>query len=198
MGNYGRWDRVFRRADPSKTVLYGSETTYRHAAHFLRLCHQVEDWGCGLGGFRRFREQCIGVDSSKTPFADIKADLVNYQPEPSTDGILIRHVLENNEDWRSILLNAQRGENVRRICVILFTPMQEETRILRWNRGKMWEVPVPDIGFKWEDLLSVIDRRWHVETQDLVTVSKHKFERVIKLTRPLLPPTPSEPLSVFD
>jgi hypothetical protein len=86
--------------------LYGDSTTYHLAADFLIDVAEVEDWGCGYGGFRKFcKTKYIGIDgSSYSPAASKIVDLADYRSE--AEGILVRHVLEHNYEWESILQNA--------------------------------------------------------------------------------------------
>jgi hypothetical protein len=69
----------------------------------------VEDWGCGGGGFRRFclSPRYIGLDGSKTPFADKIVDLCTYSL--IAPGIMMRHILEHNYEWERILVSAVRS-----------------------------------------------------------------------------------------
>src|SRR5438309_1438200 len=103
VGNAGKWNPFYREI--TRTELYGDDITYKRASDFLADVSEVEDWGCGLGGFRRFcRTPYIGIDGSKSAFADKIADLASYRSQ--ADGILIRHVLEHDYRWRKILDNA--------------------------------------------------------------------------------------------
>lgn len=91
--------------DKGSLRLYGT-VTYRRAAAFLTDVTEVEDWGCGAGGFKRFcRPRYVGVDGSKTPFADRVVDLCTYTSR--VEGIMMRHVIEHSYLWRAILDNGQ-------------------------------------------------------------------------------------------
>jgi hypothetical protein len=88
---------------------YGNTETYNLGYNFLKDCNIIEDWGCGVGGFKKNfinndLNKYIGIDGSKTPFADIKTDLTQYIS--NTDGIFMRHILEHNYEWKKILENA--------------------------------------------------------------------------------------------
>jgi hypothetical protein len=177
--NVGKWDPWYARI--SEPELYGDETTYRIAADFLADCDLVEDWGCGKGGFRRFcRTRYVGVDGSKTPFADRIADLANYTTE--APGILLRHVLEHNMAWERVLDNAVASFG-HKLCIVLFTPFQPKTRQLKYTK----ELDVPDIGFARGDIerrLAGLD--WKLE-QGLVTNTDYRIEHVYLVTRPREP-----------
>jgi hypothetical protein len=100
---------------------YGDTVTYRMAAAFMVDIEVIEDWRCGAGGFRSFYSgKYIGIDGSRTPFADRIVDLCNY--ESNVDGILIRQVLEHNYQWSLILDTAVRSFN-RRLCLFSFSPL---------------------------------------------------------------------------
>src|SRR5215469_4856927 len=139
MTNAGRWDAVY--AGTSEPASYGDDTTYQIAADFRRDCRTIEDWGCGLGWFRSFLPadcEYFGVDGSHSPFADRIADLETYRT--TCEGLLLRHVLEHNHNWRVILDNALASFS-RRLALILFTPLAErEVELARCGR-----TGVPDL-----------------------------------------------------
>src|SRR5260370_38719332 len=146
MTNAGRWDKVYKQA--AESAPYGDDTTYQIAAEFLRDCRTVEDWGCGLGWFRRFLPvDCayLGVDGSRSPFAERIVDLESYRS--ACEGLLLRHVLEHNRNWRRVLDNALASFTCR-MAVVLFTPLAEaETEIARCG-----QTGVPDLSLPGEDL----------------------------------------------
>lgn len=97
--NVGKWDEVYRNLSVTTPATYADAITYLMAAAFLADVEEVEDWGCGGGGFRRFcvSPQYIGLDGSKTPFADKIVDLCTYRSTAA--GIMMRHILEHNYQW---------------------------------------------------------------------------------------------------
>ncbi len=103
--NVGKWDGWYVNLSVSNQgpVLYANAVTYLMAAAFLADVDEVEDWGCGGGGFRRFclSWRYIGLDGSRTPFADKIVDLCTYSS--NVPGIMMRHLLEHNYDWERIL-----------------------------------------------------------------------------------------------
>lgn len=143
---HGSWDNTaespFRYGD--------TDTTYIKAMQFLdgpgRL---VEDWGCGGGWARRFVTQGTyrGVDANFGPGTDVVTDLRTYRSQ--ADGVLLRHVLEHNRDWAVVLANAIA--TAPRVCVVLFTPLVEETHI-----SHEFEIGIVDISFKLDDLLVLL------------------------------------------
>lgn len=149
----GAWDAHHGTLDAP--LQYGADTTYRMAADALHGCMTVEDWGCGGGAFRRFLDPWqyyLGVDGSETPFAGIHADL-RYYRSSHADGILLRHVLEHNYEWRTILANAVASYQ-RTLVVVLFTVLADETHTVL-TEPDYGDVPV--IAFRLGDLLARID-----------------------------------------
>jgi hypothetical protein len=154
----GKWNRWFSLLgeDPEP---FGDSETYQMAADFTADCDMVEDWGCGKGWLRRFipPHRYRGVDGSTSPFADVIADLTTYQTYE--DGIVIRHVLEHEYEWRKILDNAIVSAR-RRLVIILFTPTnQERTRQIAYAP----DPGVPDLSFFLPDLvLPAAEAGWQV------------------------------------
>jgi hypothetical protein len=148
--NVGKWDAWYGGVDPASphACQYGDTVTYLMAASFMMDVGEVEDWGCGAGGFKRFyRGRYIGLDGSKTPIAEKIVDLCEYKS--SVDGIVIRHVLEHNYDWAKILDNAL-GSFRKKLCLILFTPFAEETKEIAHNA--IHGIDAPDLSFSQADI----------------------------------------------
>lgn len=125
---------------------YGPDTTYEAAAKFLEG-GPVEDWGCGTCYARKFFPKgYVGVDRANT-FADVVGDLRYLKIRPDKF-ILLRHVLEHNEDWEKILGNAVSSS--KKLAIVVFTPFGEETKIINWTENQRGKVP--DISFRKEDL----------------------------------------------
>lgn len=119
----GRWDPWYRGGTGKRlAACYGPSDTYVAAEAWLKGL-AVEDWGCGYAQFREFHEGPYrGVDGS-AGWADVVADLTVYRSSPTArpEGILLRHVLEHNRDWRRILMNAVTSFD-KRMVLIVFTP----------------------------------------------------------------------------
>lgn len=130
----GRWAPWYATGRP---VSYGETVTYQMAADWLAGL-AVEDWGCGCAAFRGFHDgPYLGVDG--TPgWADEVVDLVTRRSE--TPGLLLRHVLEHNEEWPAILANATASAS-ERIVVVTFVPDGDGQRV-----GWCEELGVPDIA----------------------------------------------------
>lgn len=151
MSNLGKWNRWYE-LDGDTPTSYGSTDTYELGAEFLADVEGiVEDWGCGRGYFRTLvaPDRYRGIDGSVSRHADLVVDLVDYRSDVA--GIFLRHVLEHDYRWKAILKNA--AESAReKLVVVLFTPMQDETREIAWND----DPGVPDIGFALDDLLEIL------------------------------------------
>ena len=120
--NVGKWDAWYEEAVAEAP--YGDEATYRMAAAFFSDCASVEDWGCGLGWFRRYipTSRYRGVDGSMSRFADEVVDLASYRS--AAEGVLLRHVLEHDYRWQAILENAVASFS-RKLVLVLYTPVGE-------------------------------------------------------------------------
>lgn len=130
----GLWD--LRRGEPRP---YGSEETYKLGAFFLRDV-AVEDRGCGWAWFKNYHKKVIGVDASGKQ-ADIKADLRVYRNK--VDGIFMRHVLEHNYNWATLLVNAIEDFQ-KKFFLALFTPHSKDSRVMRVDRLKRPDIAISD------------------------------------------------------
>ena len=144
--NVGKWDRWYGFVDPATPEPYGDSPSYQMIADFVEGL-DVRDWGCGKGWLRRFipADRYLGVDGSQTPFADIIADLADYTT-PS-GAVVLRHVLEHDRRWLTILRNAARAAQ-QRLAIVLFTPPAATTHEIAWND----DPGVPDIAFALGDI----------------------------------------------
>jgi hypothetical protein len=117
----GRWD-YSKYTEPT---VYGRETTYKEGAEFLDGHGKIEDWGCGIGGFRKFikNNEYIGIDGSVGPFTDKVVDLEEYTS--NVPCIFMRAVLEHNFNWRQILKNAMLSFTDRMVLVT-YTPWKDK------------------------------------------------------------------------
>jgi hypothetical protein len=135
------WRYVFRRR-----FAYGDDASYRKAIAFLDGHGLIEDWGCGTAYASRFvrRSPYWGIDGAEG-YADEVADLV--QRRSSTPCLLLRHVLEHNPEWATVLDNAI-ASFTRRMVLVTYTPFGDRTRVIH-----QLENGVPEIGFRKEELL---------------------------------------------
>jgi hypothetical protein len=173
--NVGRWDAYHRDRAPAP---YADTVTYELGVRWLQPCAQVEDWGCGLGWARLYfrPERYRGIDGSQGPAVDEVVDLATYRSQ--VEGIFMRHVLEHNPDWAKVLDNAL-ASFTKRMALILFTPIVEETRQIAWNAG----YEVPDISFAPQDLESRFPEGVDFQVEDLSTPSLYGVERVYYLKK---------------
>jgi hypothetical protein len=164
----GRWNDAYKKATRDAPEAYGDVTTYGKGFEYMSGLH-IEDWGCGLGWMRKYvpPEHYVGVDGSNTPHADKVVDLCEYRS--SVEGIFMRHVLEHNARWRDILRNAA-ASYTKRLVLVLFTPIQVETRRLTMYAFTPG-VLIPDIGFAKEDILREL--RPHVEREETLRTETH-------------------------
>jgi hypothetical protein len=179
--NVGKWDAWYKDLTPESmgAFRYGDTVTYRMASAFMVDVGEVEDWGCGAGGFKRFYHgNYIGIDGSKTPFADRIVDLCSYTSR--VEGIVMRHVLEHNDRWQQVLDNALRSFT-RKFCLILFTPFSEQTRQIR--HMKEYGVDVPDLSFSRADIEARLEGlRWKL-FDNIPTETDYKVEHVYLIWR---------------
>lgn len=141
----GKWDYT----QCHHTASYGDDTTYRIGAAFLESL-SIEDWGCGLGWFKKFHAGgYVGIDGSKSEASDVVGDL-SGRTQASPEGIFMRHVLEHNENWQVILRNAVRAFR-RRMAIAVFTPFDEKT-----TRLTVPWAPIPDLSLARADFASIL------------------------------------------
>jgi hypothetical protein len=181
--NVGKWDNVYRNmflVDNRGPAFYADAVTYLMAAAFLADVEEVEDWGCGGGGFRRFclSPRYVGLDGSKTPFADKTVDLCTYSS--SVDGIMMRHLLEHNYAWDKILASAVKSFR-RKFCLILFTPFATETKEIAHNRAS--GIDAPDLSFKRADLEQYFAASNWKLIENIKTQSQYGVEHVYFIWR---------------
>lgn len=157
----GKWDSWYKNIKEMGSFRYGDTITYTLAADFLRDMSEVEDWGCGTGGFKRlYTGHYVGIDGSTNPFVDEVRDLTEYRSNP--ESIVMRHVLEHNYEWEKILAGAVASFR-KKFCLILFTPFTDETKEIAHN--KKHGVDVPDISFAKRDIEHFFQGlKWRMET----------------------------------
>jgi len=114
---------------------YGAADTYRLAAEWLKECRTVADWGGASGHFRSYLPPDVMytlVDGTLQTSDQVLANLTTYTV-PS-EGILLRHVLDNTHDWQPILLNALAAFR-RRMVVVTFVPPGPTTKRIEHRNG---------------------------------------------------------------
>lgn len=163
---------------------------------FLDGPYTIEDWGCGTAWAKRFvkRGRYIGVDGSWSLHCDIVDDLRTRRSEPG--GILIRHILEHNWEWKKILENALASFQ-KKFVLVLFTPFANETHSI----GTTWET-IPDLSFRKQELLDFLDaedaaskrsdrRRFYFTEESLQSATQYGVEHLFYIEHRL--PTHGDP-----
>lgn len=134
-------------------VKYGGNQTYSEPiAWFDEVGGVLEDWGCGCAYAKRFVKRCnyVGLEGSCNDYADrCDVDLRTYTSK--ADCILLRHVLDHNEDWRSVLANGVQSFQ-KRMVVILLHDLGPETKVII-RHGSVKFPGVVDMQFRREDLV---------------------------------------------
>jgi hypothetical protein len=175
--NAGRWEPLYRESREAEP--YGDACTYEKIARFLQGVDTVEDWGCGRAWLKRYLQPPTsykGVDGSSSRFADKVVDLVTYVSQ--ADGVVLRHVLEHNNDWSQILRNAVRSFR-KRLALVLFTPFVEKTHAIGHNAA----LGVPDLSFAKEDLIRhFADYRWSLQ-ENIETTTQYGIEHVFYIEK---------------
>lgn len=169
----GKWDGWYKGVNTMGSFAYGNTVTYQLAADFLADMPEVEDWGCGTGGFKRlYSGKYTGLDGSANPFVDKVVDLGEYRS--SVDGIVMRHVLEHNYAWPQVLAGAVASFK-KKFCLIIFTPFRDTTHQIA-HEGKHG-VDVPTIAFRKKDIEQFFTGlTWREES--LKTRTYYKVEHV--------------------
>lgn len=175
----GKWDWWYKNVKQSTSFRYGNTVTYQLAEDFLKNL-SVEDWGSGTGAFKRIhRGSYLGIDGSKNPFVDKVVDLRNYKS--NVEGIMMRHVLEHNIEWKKVLDNAISSFK-RRFCLVLFTPFSKKTKVIAQN--KKHGVDVPDISFSKKDIERYFkDLKWKL-TENIKTKTGYEAEHIYFVEKP--------------
>lgn len=181
----GLWNNYYLAGDYDRQT-YGDDITFVKGAQFLDHpeIQTVEDWGCGYGGMRLYlnpRQTYVGIDGSQSKFADLVRDLEKYQSQ--ADGIFMRGVIDHNPNWHLLLDNAVASFR-KRMVLVLFTPYQETTRVIReypnWGETgiSMW-----DIGFKRSDIVDRFVRCQWTSEENIPSRTGYGVEHMFFLER---------------
>lgn len=171
----GKWDSFY--ANATAPFPYGDETTYRKAIDFLDDgCEIIHDWGCGaaFAGTLVKKAQYVGIDGSWSRMAHVIADLREFR-NPS-DGILMRHILEHNYEWKKVLENALASFQ-KKFVLIMFTPFVPETKQIAMNG-----IGVPDLSFRKEDLTDLF-KHLPFREESLQTKTQYGVEHIFYITK---------------
>jgi glycosyltransferase involved in cell wall biosynthesis len=158
----------------------GCDTTYKRAGAYLSGVGQVEDWGCGSAYFQRFipLENYRGVDDHPSSLGQVVADLADFRS--TTDGILLRHVLEHDRRWRTILRNALASFR-KRMVIVISTPFKHATtEVVRTEREQSAHV---EIHFARADLVREFRGIAFRIEENVKTESPHQREHLFYLSK---------------
>jgi len=173
VSNVGRWAPWYSTMTPADAAaMYGQDSgkVFALAADFLDGL-AVEDWGCGFATYRDFhRGPYHGVDG--TPgFCDVVDDLATRRSD--TPGLLMRAVLEHNEDWSAVLANAVASARERLVLATFIPdPGKDPVRV-----GFTEQLGVPDIAIPHAAIRKAL-RRWTVETVEVDSATAYGPETV--------------------
>lgn len=180
--NLNKWNDWYKNLpDNPSAFLYGDTISYKKAAEFLKDCKEVEDWGCGGGGFLIYRPDAIGVDGSDTKFAKKKfIDLKEYVNK--CESIHMRHVLEHNYSWKEILNNALKSAK-NKLVITMFIPLNnDESKEI--NHNKKYGVDVPDMSISRNEFMEIINS-YHpkcIEFEKISSITSYGEEEIIYIT----------------
>lgn len=142
----GAWARWYTGAKSRPYLIDGDDLTYRMGAEWLSGM-QVADWGAGLGWLRNYVPEHLytGIDGTESVYADIVTDLATY--DVPSQAVFMRHVLEHDERWGSILGNAVRAAQ-EKLFLVIYTPMVKQTHVHLYEPT----LGVPEIHFCLSDI----------------------------------------------
>lgn len=184
--NLGLWDNWYLGLRGGDPMPYGDAASYELAAEWLKPCQTVGDWGCGKGGFKPYvppPRTYVGFDGSQTPFASEVVDLAEFTYE--TEGVLLRHVIEHDFRWASILANAV-ASYTRRFVLVLFTPMLKspyyDVKQISYTPMK-GSAGVPDLSFSEAAILSVAPVHELAQIATINTATQYGAETIFTFER---------------
>lgn len=184
--NLGKWDGWY--AGLTEPELYGDDKTYKRAATWMKPCRTVGDWGCGKGGLTKFllpSQEYFGFDGSQTPFATQVVDLASFRFE--TEGVVLRHVIEHDLHWRSILENAA-WSFTKRLVVIVFTPMLDATSTAQMTligyQPMGVDEEVVNLSFTVHAIVNAVGHDLLVDVQSVKSKTQFGSETVFRFEQP--------------
>jgi len=126
---------------------YGPKVTYHNALRWLQVCPAIEDWGCGPGYFGTILPGTVryfGLDGAVSQWGSkVPIDLATYKS--NIPGIMMRHVLEHNMSWRTILANALESFT-QRMCLILFVPPIDGIEAVNYSKDDTPILALPSLA----------------------------------------------------
>jgi len=169
----------------NRPIKYGDEATYHVGAAALSRYESLEDWGGGTGYFKQvmagYNPACrvLLVDGGHSQFVDRQVNLLTYRS--NTPAIFMRHVIEHNNAWETILRNACESFQ-NEMILILFTPFVDVQTDL--YKTKSQKGPYIAWAFSRGQITSVLDSYGFEYTiATLKTDTEFQIEHVIKIMR---------------
>jgi hypothetical protein len=168
-----KWNLLYK--DLKQQDMCGDTRSYTLGYEFLKTCYTIEDWGCGAGFKNLFNNDIhkyIGIDGSKT-------ELTEYTSK--VDGIFLRHVLQDNYEWKIILENACKSFS-KKMCLILFTPFSNEITQITHNLKD--GIDVPELSFDKNELIDIFIK--YNITYDLINIkneTSYNIEHIFYLNK---------------
>jgi hypothetical protein len=134
----------------------GSHESYERAGKFLAGERLVEEWGCATTFGRQFIPAPYrGVDGAPSKFVDEVADLSTYMSK--TPNALMRHVLEHNWNWRTILANFLASFQEKAV-LILFIPAGKHDINRSFEHREGFDPSPPGLQLDEVSLLDLLNR----------------------------------------
>lgn len=117
-----QWGYLYKDVPEANNIRYGGAFSYEIAGAYLSGPGAVHDWGCGTMHARGyiFADGYQGFDGADAVerLGGKKVDFRTFNPQPVSKA-LMRHVLEHNWEWRTILCNFC-ASFVDRACIVFF------------------------------------------------------------------------------
>jgi hypothetical protein len=187
---YGPWDMSQRPA----RFPYDDTASYELIADYLDSPGTlVEDWGCGGAwlGTKLTEATYRAIDGAAAPWVDEQVDLRVYTSKVPRANM--RHVLEHNPDWRTVVANFLASFDDR-ATLVTWVPFRGEGCVHQpcgqtdappgdaAHGDDTW--PVPDIHMVRDDLYAAFEAAdviW--DSVKLETVSQYGCEEVFYLRK---------------
>lgn len=158
-----------------------ADETYKIAGDYLSGEGLVEDWGAGTCWAKQYiKSPYLGIDGAWSRWSDKIVDLTSYKS--SAPKILMRHVLEHNWEWRSILSNMLSSFQEKALLVLFLKPGEKD-----WNVYKNSYEPhkeIPGLSLCEKDLHEIIEKSGVEMTYEEISSNiESKYERVYYLSK---------------
>ena len=150
-----------------------NQESYKKAALFLG--DTVEDWGAGTMWAKRYFKNYRGIDGSPSIYIKPEdvVDLVEYTSD--VENILMRQVLECNQEWRKIIDNVKKSFR-KKLCITICTPLVKNTHIgysqpaIKADGSKMEDAELFGIFFNKQDILDCFPPNEYILKEETIDV----------------------------